>query len=115
TLQVYIDDSYGTKTCEYAAIRKHEHTHVHIERSTLHKFKPRITHAVRKFFRKNPPLFVAYRQHLIRTRRNWEKSLQNVPEVMQLRKELRAAQEVRHQKIDTKESYAAVRKRCGNW
>ncbi len=110
-LTVYLDRAYAEGSCEYAAILAHEMTHVRLNREIVKKYLPQLRRVISSALRAKPSIRVlgvkrqARDAYLLYLKRRLERTLR-VMEAQRKRKNAR---------IDTPESYRAIRDKCGNW
>ncbi len=110
-LTVYLDRVYEEGSCEYAAILAHEMTHVRLNRETVEKYLPQLRREVSSALRAKPSIreLGVKRQardaYLLYLKRRLERTFRAM-EAQRRRKNAR---------IDTPESYRAIREKCGNW
>ncbi len=110
-LTVYLDRAYQEGSCEYAAILAHEMTHVRLNREIVKKYLPQLRRVIANALQAEPSIRVlgvkrqARDAYLLYLKRRLERTLR-VMEAQRRRKNAR---------IDTPESYRAIREKCGNW
>lgn len=110
-LTVYLDRAYEEGSCEYAAILAHEMTHVRLNRETVEKYLPQLRRVISNALRAKPSIRVlgvkrqARDAYLLYLKRRLARTLR-VMEAQRRRK---------NDRIDTPESYRAIRDKCENW
>lgn len=109
-LVVYVAREYRPGTCEYRAVLEHERTHVAISRDSLERYLPTLERAAAEALAARPAVrvgdaeeageaYTAYlNERLAPVLRAWDE-----------------AQRQANARIDTPDSYRALRRHCGNW
>ena len=110
-LTVYLDRVYEEGSCEYAAILAHEMTHVRLNRETVEKYLPQLRREISNALRAKPSIRVlgvkrqARDAYLLYLKRRIARTL----------RAMEAQRQRKNDRIDTPESYQAIRDKCGNW
>lgn len=112
SVEIFIASDYGTRSCNYREILKHEKEHVRIARANLERYKPKVRYALTSLLipKSDSPVKVASKEAAEAELRDLFGKLLK-PVYQDMIKDLRRTQHA----IDTPQSYRRVHDRCDNW
>lgn len=114
-LEVYINNSYPQKSCEYKNVFEHENEHVKIHQRSLKKHAKALAKALQQKAASIAPIPL-----LSMDKKTIDASLEEIENELKVISELyiskiEATAKISHEKLDSPESYKKTQRRCKNW
>ncbi|MCL1902032.1 MAG: hypothetical protein FWG18_00200 [Alphaproteobacteria bacterium] len=110
---VQIDARHIPNSCEYNVTLEHEREHITAHLSTINDSSNAIQTAVRRAANSIMPIFVRGAHEVDSALDSMEQELQTHPDIILMKQQINAEQEIRNKKVDQREDGQRLNKLCG--